>query len=191
LALLAEPAVRLLFERGAFGAASTDLVWPALVVYGVAVFAHAGIEIASRGYYALADTRTPVMFAVAAVILNIVLCAAFVAPFGLQGLAAATSIAAVVEFALLLVVLEWKLGGLRARGVGASALRTIAATAVMAEVIVLFSILIRAAGIDAHSLGGSLLLTAGGGVAGLFAFAFACTLVHSEEYRELLDRLPH
>lgn len=190
VALLAEPAVRLLFERGAFSATSTDLVWPVLVIYGVAVFAHAGIEIVSRGFYALADTRTPVIFAVLAVGLNIVLCAAFVSPFGLRGLAAATSIAAVVEFSLLVGVLEWKLGGLRHRGVARSALRTIAASAVMAEVIVLFSMLLRAAGIDAHSLGGSLLLTLGGGIAGFFAFAFACTVVRSEEYRELLARLP-
>ena len=189
LALLAEPAVRLLFERGAFSAASTDLVWPLLVVYGVAVFAHAGIEILSRGYYALADTRTPVLFAVLAVALNVALCAAFVAPFGLRGLAAATSVAAVVEFLLLLVVLERKLGGLRNRGVTTSALRTVAATAVMAEVMVLLSMVLRAAGIDIHSLGGALLLTAGGGVAGFFAFAFACAQVRSEEYRELTGRL--
>ena len=189
LALLAEPAVRLLFERGAFSAGSTDLVWPVLVIYGVAVFAHAGIEILSRGYYALADTRTPVLFAVLAVALNVALCAAFVSPFGLRGLAAATSIAAVVEFALLAVVLERKLGGLRNRGVAASAVRTVAATAVMAEVMVLLSLVLRAAGIDIHSLGGSLLLTAGGGGAGLFAFAFTCALVRSEEYREMRGRL--
>jgi len=189
LALLAEPAVRLLFERGAFGAGSTDLVWPALVIYGLAVFAHAGIEILSRGYYALADTRTPVQFAVLAVVLNIVLCAVLVAPFGLRGLAAATSIAAVVEFSLLLVMLERRLGSLRRGGVAAAVLRTVSATAVMAEVIVLLSILLRAAGVDIHSLGGSLLLTAGGAVAGFFAFVFACALLDSEEYRELRARI--
>ncbi len=189
LALLAEPAVRLAFERGAFSAASTDLVWPALVIYGVAVFAHAGIEIASRGYYALSDTRTPVQFAVLSVVVNMVLCAAFVAPFGIRGLAAATSIAATVEFVLLLVVLERRLGGLRQRGVGTSVLRTAAATVVMSEVIVLFSMVLRAAGVDIHAFLGALLLTVGGGVAGLLAFAYACTLVGSEEYRELTARL--
>jgi putative peptidoglycan lipid II flippase len=189
LALLAEPAVRLLFERGAFGEASTDLVWPALVIYGLAVFAHAGIEILSRGYYALADTRTPVQFAVLAVLLNIVLCAALVGPFGLRGLAAATSIAAVVEFTLLLVVLERRLGSLHSGMVGSSVLRTISATAVMAEVMVILSMVLRAAGVDIHSLGGSLILTAGGGVGGFFAFAFACALLNSEEYRMLLARL--
>ncbi|MGE0228958.1 MAG: murein biosynthesis integral membrane protein MurJ [Dehalococcoidia bacterium] len=189
LALLAEPAVRLAFERGAFDAASSDLVWPALVIYGLAVFAHAGIEIASRGYYALSDTRTPVQFAVLSVLVNVALCAAFVSPFGLRGLAAATSIAATVEFLLLVAVLERRLGGLRQRRVGGSVLRTLAATIVMSEVIVLLTLLIRAAGVDAHSFLGALLLTAGVGGAGLFAFAYACTLVRSEEYRELTARL--
>lgn len=189
LALLAEPAVRLAFERGAFGAASTDLVWPALVIYGVAVFAHAGIEIASRGYYALSDTKTPVQFAVLSVLVNMALCAAFVAPFGLRGLAAATSIAAIVEFLLLVAVLERRLGGLRQRGVGASVLRTLAATIVMSEVIVLLTLLLRAAGLDSHSLFGALVLTVGVGGTALFAFAYACALVRSEEYRELTARL--
>ena len=43
-----------------------ELVVTALVVYGVGIFAHSGVEILSRGFYALSDTRTPVAAAVAA-----------------------------------------------------------------------------------------------------------------------------
>ena len=90
---------------------------------------------------------------------------------------------------VLLVVLERRLGSLHSGMVGASVLRTVSATAVMAEVMVILSMVLRAAGVDIHSLGGSLLLTVGGGIGGFFAFAFACALLNSEEYRMLLARL--
>src|SRR5207247_10732104 len=70
LALLALPIVRLALQHGAFTPHSTTLVAAAVVWYAFAVFAQSGIEILSRGFYAVADTRTPVMLAVLAVIVQ-------------------------------------------------------------------------------------------------------------------------
>ena len=182
LVLLAEPGVRLLLQRGAFDADSTDLVVQALVVYGLAVWAHASIEILSRGFYALADTRTPVGFALLAMALNVALCAALVAPFGIRGLAAAASIAAAVEFALLLRALHRRLEGLNAQGLARSVIRTGVATVVMAQVVVLLLILLRAAGADPDELLGTLVLSLFGGLGGLLAFLAAAALLRSAEF---------
>ena len=192
LVLLAEPAVRLLLQRGAFDAGSTELVVDALVIYGLGVWAHASIEIVSRGFYALSDTRTPVAVAVAAMLLNVALCAALVAPFGIAGLAAAASLAAVVEFALLLRALRRRLRRPRARlreaaGLGGSVLRTAGATVVMAQVVVLLLILLRAAGASPQELLGALVLVLFGGAGGLLAFLAAAALLHSAEYRVVAD----
>ena len=183
LVLLADPAVRLLLQRGAFDAASTDLVVEALVVYAVAVWAHAAIEIVSRGFYAVSDTRTPVTFAVGAMLLNVALCAALVAPFGIRGLAAAASVAAIVELALLLRALHRRLEGLDTTVLAGSVARTLGATVVMAQVVVLLLILLRTAGADPDELLGSLVLSALGGLGGLLAFLAAAALLRSAEYR--------
>ena len=182
LVLLAEPSVRLLLQRGAFDEASTNLVVDALVVYAVAVWAHAATEIVSRGFYALSDTRTPVSYALLAMALNVALCAALVAPFGIRGLAAAASVAAIVELALLLRALHRRLEGFDTRALGGSVARTLGATLVMAQVLVLLLILLRAAGADPDELLGSLVLTALGGLGGLLAFIAAAALLRSAEY---------
>ncbi len=188
MALLATPMVRMLFERGAFNAQSSDLVAAALVWYAVAVFAHAGIEILSRGFYAIADTRTPVFFAVMAVIVNAALAAALVGPFGLRGLAAATSAAALIEFVLLFIALVRRLGSMRGRGIGTSLLHTAAATAVMAEMMGLLLLLAGVAGIDGGGFS-AWLLTILGGVVGLGVFAVTAAWLRSEEVAEVLGRL--
>lgn len=188
LLLLARPAVRLLFERGAFDAASTDLVVDALTLFAVGVFAHAGIEILSRGFYALSDTRTPVQFAILAMVANVALCAALVAPFGVRGLAAAASLAAIAEFVLLLRALQTRLGGLNGPALRRSVARTVLATLVMAEAIVLLLILLRAAGADPRTVEGALVLSAAGGLGGLGAFALGALLAGGDELT-LLRRL--
>ena len=188
LVLLADPTVRLLLQRGAFDADSTSLVVNALLVYAVAVWAHASIEIMSRGFYALADTRTPVAIAVFGMLLNVAGCAALVGPFGIAGLAAATSIAAIVEFALLLWALRgalrrWGVRTLGASTLGRSVLRTALATVVMTQVVVLLLIGLGAAGAHAGDLLGALVLVAAGGAGGVVAFVAASAALRSGEYR--------
>jgi putative peptidoglycan lipid II flippase len=185
LLLLAEPAVRLLFQRGAFDAASTELVVDALMLFSVGIFAHAGIEMLSRGFYALSDTRTPVRFAIFSMVANVALCAAFVAPFGLRGLAAAASLAAIAEFVLLLRASHARHGGLTLRR---SVSQTVIATLVMAEAIVLLMMLLRAAGADPRTVQGALVLSTAGGLGGLATYSLTALLVGSEDFT-LLRRL--
>ena len=189
LILLARPAVRLLLQRGAFDAAATDLVVDALVLYSIGIFAHAGTEILSRGFYALSDTRTPVLLAVLAMVVNVALCAALVAPLGVRGLALAASLAAIMEFALLLRALQLRVGGLDARGLRRSAGRTVVATVVMAQVVVLLLILLHAAGVEQESVPGALLLSSAGALAGAVTYALAASLLRSEEYAAIVGRL--
>jgi putative peptidoglycan lipid II flippase len=189
LALLAEPLVRVLLQRGAFTGASSELVAAALVWYAFAVFAHAGIEILSRGFYAVADTRTPVMYAVLSVVVNAALSAALVGPYGLRGLAAATSVAAVLEFALLSRALAQRLGEMRGRGIGSSLLRTLAATVVMTEVMVIVLVVLRAAGVEGTGAFGALALTVIGAGVGLGVFIVTAAWLHSAEVTEVLERL--
>ena len=72
LILLRFPLVELLYQRGEFTARSTELVAWALLWFAVGLVGHALVEILSRAFYALHDTRTPVTVGVMAMGLNIV-----------------------------------------------------------------------------------------------------------------------
>ncbi|PKN78268.1 MAG: murein biosynthesis integral membrane protein MurJ, partial [Chloroflexi bacterium HGW-Chloroflexi-9] len=147
LIVLSAPAVRVLLERGAFDADSTALVVGALVVYGLGIFAHSGVEILSRGFYALSDTRTPVAVAVVAMAMNVAFAALLLSPFGVRGLAGAASLSATLEFLLLLRLLDVRLGGLERRALRRTVGGTALGSIVMAEAVVLALLLLRAAGV--------------------------------------------
>lgn len=189
LILIAGPSVRLLLQRGAFDIESTDLVVGTLIFYAVGVTAHSGTEILSRGFYALSDTRTPVLAAVLSMLVNVALCAALVTPLGLRGLAAAASAAAIVEFILLLRMLQTRLGGLDPRTLRHSTIRTLAATIIMAEVVLLMSILLRSAGVDSGTTVGAIVLIVGGLLSGLTSYLLASLLIRSEECLEIIGLL--
>jgi putative peptidoglycan lipid II flippase len=131
LALLAKPVVVVLLQRGEFDAASTALTSDALLFYAPALVAHAGIEILSRGFYVQANTRTPVTFAVLAMLVNLALAAVLVGPLELEGVALALSTATCVEFGLLFWRLRESIPELMAGGLPGSLARMLAATALM------------------------------------------------------------
>ena len=134
--LLRDSIVTTLLEHGAFDAADTRLVSDALLFYSIGLFAHAAIEIVSRGFYVLGDTRTPVALAISSMLLNIILSAVLVGPLELKGLALALSVSAIAEFVLLVFLLNRVLNGqLLSRVVWWSTLKTVVATVIMGQLV--------------------------------------------------------
>lgn len=188
LILLAGPAVQVLLERGAFDDRSATLVVSALVVYGFGIFAHSGVEILSRGFYALSDTRTPVAAAVVSMALNVALAALLVTPFGLRGLAGAATITAVLEFGLLLIALRGRIGGLNRPALERTLRSTFIATGVMAALIVGARFALGALGVTAETTPGALgVLVAAGGL-GALAFAAVSYRLNRQDLEALLMR---
>lgn len=161
LFLLREPLVRVLLERGRFGASSTETVAWALGFFSLGLLAHSSVEILSRGFYALHDTKTPVLVAVGAMALNIILSLILLRPLAHGGLALANSLAATVEMAVLLLILRRRLPGLDGRNLLASAARMALATTGMGVLVGAFLALSPALGSLGQTLGGVVL---GGGV---------------------------
>jgi len=190
LILLREPLVSLLLERGEFTARSASITSSALLFYSLGLFAHSGVEILSRGFYALRDTRTPVAMAVISMVLNLLFSMALVGPMEHDGLALAMSLATIVEAFLLFVVLQRRLAGPEAGGLPSFFLRTVAATALMAAVVALFMAVEGAADpLGAHTVWEALVKVAGGGVLGGGTFFLAALLLRCEEIRALSRRL--
>ena len=73
----------------------------------IAIFARSVFHIASRGFYACQDTKTPFRVSIIAIGLTIALSLAFFAlGWGVDGLGFAQSIGAIVEIAILLFILQ-------------------------------------------------------------------------------------
>jgi putative peptidoglycan lipid II flippase len=191
LMILGKPLVAFFFEHGAFSAASTDITVAALLFYAIGLFALSGIEILSRGFYALSDTRTPVAFAVVSMLANLILCLILVGPFGVRGLGLALSLSAILEFSLLFRVLRRRMFGLEEGHVVNSVTRTAGAAVLMAEAVGLFMVLLHVSGhLNTGSTGDSFLALVGGGVIGAGTFLAAASLLGSEEVDILRSRLP-
>lgn len=112
LALLSEPIVRLLFQRGAFHASDTALMTPLLAVYALGLPFLSFTTVALRGFYALKDTSTPVRAAAISFVVNIVLSLVLMRWFSTVGLAVASNLAVLVQAVFLQVCLTRKLPGL-------------------------------------------------------------------------------
>jgi len=121
LIVLREPFIRLLLERGAFDERSTVAVAWALRFFALGLPAHAVVEITARAFYAMHDTRTPVMVGLGAMLLNVLLSLLLISPMAHGGLALANSIATTLEMTFLVLLLRRRLEGIAgqkvARGV--------------------------------------------------------------------------
>ena len=118
LILLRYPLIQVLYERGEFTAHSTELVTWALLWYSAGLVGHALVEILSRAFYAMHDTRTPVSVGVVAMGLNVVLSLTFSNLFARVGwmphggLALANSLATALESIALILLMRKRLNGL-------------------------------------------------------------------------------
>jgi putative peptidoglycan lipid II flippase len=129
---LAEPAIRLVLEQGAFTAESTERTATALVWYGPSVVGIAGTHVLARAYYALHALPTLAAIGIAVIGLNVVMMPLFTVALGMRGLPLAFSTSSLVVFFVLLVVLSRRLPTLRAAALVGWMAKPVAAAAVAA-----------------------------------------------------------
>lgn len=129
--VLAGPLVRLVFQRGAFDASAAAMTATALFYYSIGMTAYAYRDILSRTFYAMKDTKTPMVNAAVGMVINIVLNLILSRIMGLGGLALATSISAVATTAWLYLTLKKRLDYPILSGKSGSLLRIILASAIM------------------------------------------------------------
>lgn len=187
--LLRAQLVRVLFGDGAFDWEDTILTFETLSWLIVSVFAQATIPLLTRAFYARQDTRTPVIFSLSALVVNVVLALVLSRFFGVQGLAMAFSVAAILHFGLLLGALHWQLGGFDDREVLHSLWR-IAVAAALAGVAVQVVKYPLAAIVDMTRFWGVFLQLAGAGIGGVLMYIGVCWFLNSEELVAVKKYLP-
>lgn len=134
LAVLGEPIVSLIYQRGHFTAMDTHQTAAALAFYAVGLTGYAAIKVLAPAFYALNDARTPMIVSAVSIVINYVLNLLLVERFGHRGLAMVTSGVALVNFLALFVLIRAKIGRIEGRRLWQSLWKILLASAAMAAV---------------------------------------------------------
>lgn len=110
LAFWGHDIVTLIFQYGSFSGLDSDNTFRALLHYSYGLVGLAAVRVTVPFFYSLGDSRLPTRISITAVLLNIALYPPLVwgIDLGFAGLAAATSLAGLLNFALLVYYLPSK-----------------------------------------------------------------------------------
>lgn len=113
LLVLRIPVVRIAFGARGFPWKATILTGKTLAFFTIAIISQAAIQLLVRAFYALHDTKTPLLIGFFSVVVNILLSVwlIFALSWGILGLAVAASVASFMQLFLLFVFLNRVVGG--------------------------------------------------------------------------------
>jgi len=131
LFFLAEPIIRIIFEHGAFSSLDTTRTAQALSYYVIGLFAYSCVKITVPVFYALNDTKIPVISSFLAVAANIIFINLTIPYLAHRAIALSTSLAMSVNFIFLSIALYRKIGGYSIAYLTVGLAKVIAASALM------------------------------------------------------------
>ena len=121
LIVLAEPMVRLLFERGAFTADSTERASFALMCLAPSLLTYSAVNVMARAFYAMGDTKVPMQISAVCLGLNLIIVVPMIFTFpkgqqagalGLANVASSLVNVALLSYALKRKMPKWRFGPL-------------------------------------------------------------------------------
>jgi putative peptidoglycan lipid II flippase len=183
LIVLGEPIIGLIFEHGKFTAFDTAQTASALAAYSIGLAAYGAVKVLAPAFYALDDSRTPMLVSVGSIAVNYGMNRLLVGPLGHVGLALSTSTALVVNTALLFMFMRGKLGRLEGRRLVRSVAKIGLASAVMAAAAWAVNAELQA-WLPLRGFGLYLAEVVAGLAAAAIVFYFACRLLRVEELEE-------
>lgn len=167
MAVLRVPIVALLVGHGRFDPLAVERAAGTLLFFLVALVPEALIAVLARAFYAGKDTLTPVLAALASVVVDVVLALLLVDQLGLGGLALAIGLGSCLEAGLLLVLLRRRVREFDLGAVGRGGLAFAGGAVLAGAAAWLVSGAVRSAG-PGSGLGGLVLeLGLAGGLAAL------------------------
>jgi putative peptidoglycan lipid II flippase len=147
LIVLGEPIIRLIYARGAVKESDVPMTAWALAGYSIGLTGYAAIKILSPAFYAINDAKTPMMIAIASIVVNLIgsyglreLLSGYGVTtenphgYGHVGVALATSLVALVNFFALALLMRKRIKRLNGRDIILSFLKIAGASAVLSAV---------------------------------------------------------
>jgi putative peptidoglycan lipid II flippase len=184
LVALARPIVTAVFARGAFDQASIDGTSAALIVQGLGVVVVAMVRQLVPLYYALGDTRTPVIVSGLDLAAFIAIALSLRGPWGHVAVSAAVTGSSIVQMGLLMMLLRKRLPELRWSMIGKSVV-TAGAAAVGAGAIGFGAAWLARPAMSLRAVGGLIPAIVGATVFGL-AYLALCRVFGNEEQAEIV-----
>jgi putative peptidoglycan lipid II flippase len=132
LLVLATPIVRLIYEHGRFTPADTAATAAALAFYAPGLVGYSAVKLISPAFYALGNSRIPVIASGASIGVNILLNVVVLRALGHRGLALGTALSALTNAGILLFLLHDRLRGIDGARLIAAVARISLASAIMA-----------------------------------------------------------
>jgi putative peptidoglycan lipid II flippase len=188
LMVLAQPIVRLLYERGRFHARDTEATAAALAFYAVGLVAYTSVKVLAPAFYSLHKPRVPLIASACAVATNLVFIASFHRVLGFRAIALGTALGSIVNCVVLAANLERRVGGFLRGLFTGGMLRTALATAVMAPVCWVVARAVTSAS-GTHGLAAQLLTGLGPVAAGGLVYAAAALALRIPEATALWSAL--
>jgi len=135
LYFLAEPVIRLLFERGAFTSVHTIGTAGALCFFVFGLPFVSAVRNIVPAFFAMKDAKTPVIISTVVVIINALLSLYLMRILLHRGLALSLAISDLINFALLYIFLHRKIGDLGGKEIFHSVFRILSAGIVMGGIV--------------------------------------------------------
>jgi putative peptidoglycan lipid II flippase len=132
-AVLAEPIIRILFQRGAWHPPQTPVVAAVLAAFSAGLVFNGAMLMLNRAFFSLQSNWVPTVIALGNLFLNVVLDIALYR-VGAWGIALATAICNVAGTVALLVLLRRRLGRFDGRAIAMTVVKVVAASAAVAAV---------------------------------------------------------
>lgn len=134
MAVLSEPIIGVVFERNAFTRNDTIIVAALLTAYAPNNVFQSIVDVVDRGFYAVGDSKTPVIVVLIQQFLNVIFNLIMIKFFGIEGLAYATVSSTAVGTVLMLFQFRKKFGSFNFKSSLISLVKISLATVVMALV---------------------------------------------------------
>jgi putative peptidoglycan lipid II flippase len=132
LILVAEPAVRLLLQRGHVDPGQAALIAQSVRIYAGAIWAFSLLQIVNRAYFAVHDTTTPFVMSAVNIAINLAVEIPLLwTPLAESAMAVGTAVSFAIQAVVMLFMLDRRVGGLELSRLAAPVVKMIIATAVM------------------------------------------------------------
>jgi len=135
LVMIGRAVITVIFEGGRFTSQSTDIVAGAFFWFALGLVGYGLTEIVTRVFYAMKDTRTPVITTVLTILLNIILARLLMDSLGVEGLAISLTVTTAAEAIIMLAFLRQRSGKVFSEGFFGWLVRVCIAAAIMGVVI--------------------------------------------------------
>lgn len=183
--VLANPIIKILFERGAFDSQATNLTAIALRMYSIGMISTGLIEILGKIFYSIQDTKTPMKNSAISMGINIILNFMMIKQLRLVGLALSTSISSIICMVLLFNSLKKRIGYFGQNEIIKTTLKCTISSIIMAILTKLTYY--RLLQISITGLVGQILSLGGSVLVGIITYTTLITILKVEEITIITD----